>query len=57
MNYLVDTNVLCEPTKPVPDAKSRFGYYYDDIVYLDGHQKIAPLTKPKAKVRVADMLP
>ena len=21
MNYLVDTNVLCEPTKPVPDAK------------------------------------
>ncbi len=21
MNYLVDINVLCEPTKPVPDAK------------------------------------
>ena len=21
MNYLVDTNVLCEPTRPTPDAK------------------------------------
>lgn len=43
--------------KPVPDAKSRYGYAYDDVMYLDEKQRIAPLAKPKAKIRVADMLP
>ena len=43
--------------KPIPDPKARYGYAYDDVAYLDEKQRIAPLAKPKVKVRVADMLP
>ncbi len=43
--------------KPVPDPKAHFGYSYDDVMYLDEKKSISPLAKPKAKIRVADMLP
>jgi Uma2 family endonuclease len=43
--------------KPVPDAKARFGYSYAEVMYLDEKKAISPLAKPKAKIRVADMLP
>jgi len=43
--------------KPVPDAKARYGYAYDDVMYLDEKKWITPLAKPKAKIRVADMSP
>lgn len=43
--------------KPAPDAKARYGYAYSDVMYFDEKKSIAPLEKPKAKIRVADMLP
>lgn len=43
--------------RPMPDTKSCFGFSYADAEYLSAKQRIAPLAKPKAKIRVADLLP
>ena len=41
MNYLVDTNVLCEPTKPTPDAKLVCWLEANDAHLFDGVLAVA----------------
>jgi Uma2 family endonuclease len=43
--------------KPVPDAKAIYGYSYSQVMCLNEKQRVTPLAKPKATIRVADMLP
>lgn len=43
--------------QPRIDPKAHFGYSYSDIDYLGAKQRVAPLARPKSKVRVADLLP
>ena len=43
--------------QPAPDRKAKYGYAYKDVTILGSKDRVAPLAKPKAKIRVADLLP
>jgi Uma2 family endonuclease len=43
--------------QPARDPKARYGFSYKDKSELRSKDRIAPLAKPKAKIRVADLLP
>jgi Uma2 family endonuclease len=43
--------------QPTPDAKAVYGFAYQDRRVLEAKDRIAPLARPKARVRVADLLP